>query len=382
MRGRGTGALINTLTINDHIQLIATADVDPKAQEKLRGLSKFGDKVAVTADKNHVGIDSYKRILDDPEVDLVLMTTPPGFRPHYVLEAVDAGKHVFAEKPSCVDPAGYRICLQAHEKAVANGTAIVTGTQYRRQTNYVQAIQKIHEGAIGDVINMTARYCSNSIWNKIRPEGMSDTEYQIFNWMHFIWLSGDQIVEQAVHNVDVMNWVMQGPPVSAFGSGGRFTRPEGSEMWDNMCIDFTYPGNRQVSFMCRQIPGAATEVGNVIYGTEGTATILGSNGGSTITDRDGKEIFSMKGDIGAAYEQEHKDLVDSIRAGNPIVELKETANSSMTAVLGRIAAYTGLNVTWDFLTQESQLDLFPKDFDINGSRPEPAFAIPGKTKLI
>ena len=153
-------------------------------------------------------------------------------------------------------------------------------------------------------------------------------------------------------------------------------------MWDNMCIDFTYPGNRQVSFMCRQIPGAATEVGNVIYGTEGTATILGSNGGSTITDRDGKEIFSMKGDIGAAYEQEHKDLVDSIRAGNPIVELKQTANSSMTAVLGRIAAYTGQNVTWDFLTQESQLDLFPKDFDINGSRPEPAFAIPGKTKLI
>lgn len=380
--GRGTGALINTLTINDHIKLVATADVDPKAQDKLRGLAKFGDKVAVTPDKIHVGIDAYKRILDDPDVDLVLMTTPPGFRPHYVLEAVEAGKHIFAEKPSCVDPAGYRICLKAHDLAVKNGTAIVTGTQYRRQTNYVEAIRMIHEGAIGDVINMTARYCSRGIWHKSRPEGMSDTEYQIFNWMHYIWLSGDQIVEQAVHNIDVMNWVMQAPPISAFACGGRFTRPEGSEMWDNMAVDYKYPDNKQVSFMCRQVPGSATEIGNQIFGTDGVATILGSNDGSSITDRNGKEIWSMKGDIGAAYEQEHKDLVDSIRAGNPIVELKETANSSMTAVLGRVAAYTGQNVTWDFLVNESKLDLFPADFDIAGSRPEPTYAIPGKTELI
>lgn len=381
--GRGTGALTNTLTINDNIQLVATADTNPNASDVLARLEKkFGDKVAVKAANNHVGIDAYKRILDDPDVDLVLMTTPPGFRPQYVMDAVDAGKHVFAEKPSCVDPAGYRVCLAADKKARDNGTAIVTGTQYRRQTNYVEAIRQIHEGAIGDVINMTARYCSTGIWNKTRKDGMSDTQFQIFNWMHYIWLSGDQIAEQAVHNIDVMNWVMQASPVSAYASGGRFTRPEGSEMWDSMSVGYTYPGNRQVAFMCRQIPGSKGEVGNEIYGTKGTATILGSNGGATIRDNDGKELWSMKGDIGAAYEQEHKDLVDSIRAGDPIVELKTTADSSMTAVLGRVAAYTGQKVSWDFLTDDSKLDLFPADFDYNGSRPEPAFAIPGKTKLI
>ena len=381
--GRGSGALDNTLSINENIKLVATADIDESKQGVLSRLQKkFGDKVAVESSKNHVGIDAYKRILDDPDVDLVIMTTPPGFRPRYVMEAVDAGKHVFAEKPTCVDPAGYRVCLQAHEKAIANRTGIVTGTQYRRQTNYVEAIRRIHAGEIGDVIGMTARYCSTGIWYRTRKPGMSDTQYQIYNWMHFVWLSGDQIAEQAVHNVDVMNWVMQGPPEKAYGSGGRFTRPDDSEMWDNCNVDFHYPGDRLVSFKCRQIPATSGDVSNHIYGSRGSATIYGSNRGASIVDRDGKEIWSMKGDIGAAYQQEHKDLVDSIRAGSPIVELKETANSSLTAILGRIACYTGKEVEWDFLTDESKLDLWPQDFDYEGARPEPEFAIPGKTKLV
>ena len=233
------------------------------------------------------------------------------------------------------------MCLDAHHKAIENGTAIVTGTQYRRQTNYVEAVKRIHDGEIGDIINMTARYCSTGIWYRPRRDGMSDTQYQVFNWMHFIWLSGDQIAEQAVHNIDFMNWVMDGPPESAYGSGGRFTRPEDSEMWDNMAVDYTYPGNRQVSFMCRQIPDTKSNNSNVVYGTKGIATIYGGNRGAEITDRQGKEIWSMKGNIGAAYQQEHKDLVDSIRAGKPIVELIETANSSMTAVLGRSGGLHG-----------------------------------------
>ncbi len=381
--GRGSGALDNTMYINPNIKLVATADINPDKQRILPRLKdKYGDKVDVRAEKNHVGLDAYRRILDDPEVDLVLLTTPPGFRPYHLIDAVDAGKHVFAEKPSCVDPAGYRMCLLAHEKAEQNKTAIVTGTQYRRQTNYVEAINKIHEGAIGDVVSMTARYCSTGIWYRARKEEMSDTQYQLYNWMHFVWLSGDQVAEQAVHNIDVMNWVMQGPPESAYGSGGRFTRPEDSEMWDSVSVDYTYPGDRQVSFKCRQIPGTKGEVGNRIYGTKGFATIEGGNGGSSITDRDGKEIWSMRGDIQAAYRQEHKDLVDSIRAGKPIVELKETADSSLTAILGRMAAYTGQKVTWDFAVNESELDLFPKDLDFDGPRPEPEFAVPGKTKLV
>ncbi|MFK8111600.1 MAG: Gfo/Idh/MocA family protein [Rubripirellula sp.] len=381
--GRGSGAINNSLTINENIEVAAIADLEEvKGPALLKSISKkYPEKVVVSEKKIYSGIDGYKRILDDPDIDLVLFATPPGFRPQYIAEAVDAGKHIFAEKPTCVDPAGFRVCLAAHEKAEKNGTAIVTGTQYRRQTNYMEAIKRIHDGAIGDIIAASMRYCSNGIWHKTRKEGMSDTQYQVYNWMHNIWLSGDQIAEQAVHNIDTMNWIMGGPPESAFGSGGRFTRPDGSEMWDNMEVDYLYPGNRMVSFMCRQIPGAASNNSNVVYGSNGICTIYGANKGANIVDRDGKELWSMKGNIGDAYEQEHKDLVDSILAGKPIVELKATAESSMTAVLGRMAAYTGKDVTWKFATEESVLDLFPKDFDINGDRPDPKYAVPGKTKL-
>lgn len=381
--GRGGGAAKNTLTINDNIKLVAIADLDADKPAKLRGgLKKFEAKVEVEDSKLHSGLDGYKRILDDPDVDVVLFATPPGFRPKHIAEAVDAGKHVFAEKPTCVDPAGFKTCLWAHGKAESNQTAIVTGTQYRRQVNYREAIQRIHNGEIGDIISATARYCANGIWYRPRKEGMSDTQYQIYNWMHFIWLSGDQIAEQAVHNIDTINWIMNGPPESAYGSGGRFTRPEDSQMWDNVVVDYVYPGNRLVSFMCRQIPGAAGDNSNVIYGSKGIATIYGGNRGATITDRDGKELWTMKGDIGAAYEQEHKDLIDSIRANEPIVELKDTAESSMTAVLGRMAAYTGKLVTWDFATKESKLDLFPPELDINADMANDGFAIPGRTKLM
>ena len=382
--GRGGGATNDNLTINENVRLVAMADLYPAKCERLRAgmAQRHGKKVAVEANKIHGGLEGYKKVLADKDVDLVLLTTSPGFRPYHISEAVAAGKHVFAEKPSCVDPAGYRVCVDAHEKAEANGTAIVTGTQYRRQPNYIEAIKKIHAGEIGDIVSATTRYCSSGIWYRPRKDGMSDTEYQLNNWMHFVWLSGDQITEQAVHNIDTINWVMQGPPESAYGSGGRFTRPEDSEMWDNISLDYRYPGNKILSFMCRQIPGTRGDNGNVIYGTEATAVIHAISRGSQIFDRDGKEIWSMKGDIGAAYRQEHRDLVDSIQAGTPIVELKETAASSLTAVMGRMAAYTGDLVSWDFVTKTSTLDLYPKDLAWEGGRPEWRHAVPGVDKLI
>ena len=174
---------------------------------------------------------------------------------------------------------------------------------------------------------------------------------------------------------------MGSPPETAYGSGGRFTRPADSEMWDNVSIDYVYPGEKVLSFMCRQIGGTKSDNGNVIYGTEGTAYISAMSGGSRIVDRDGKEVWKMAGSIGDAYRKEHKDLVDSVVAGKPIVELKDTADSSLTAVMGRMAAYTGQRVTWDFVTKQSQLDLFPADLALKNPRPEPSYAIPGKTKL-
>lgn len=382
--GRGSGAVNDSLSINENIQLVAAADVyRDNCLSKIQQLNRrYPEKIKLSDDKMHGGLDAYRKVLDDPDVDLVIMTTPPGFRPKYVLEALQAGKHVFAEKPTCVDPAGYRTCIQAHDLAVQNGLAVVTGTQYRRQTNYMAAVDQIRGGAIGDIVSATTRYCADGIWYRVRKEGMSDTEYQIYNWMHFIWLSGDQIVEQAVHNIDALNWVMGSVPESAYGSGGRFTRPEDSEMWDNMAIDYVYPGNRILSFMCRQIPGSQGDNGSVIHGTEGYCTIDAGNGSSRVFDRAGHETWSMKGSISDAYQQEHKDLVDSIRAGKPIVELRDTADSSLTAVMGRLACYTGKKVTWQFLTETSTQSLFPEQFSWEGSRPAPQYAIPGVTPLV
>lgn len=382
--GRGSGAILDSLEINENVKFVSVADLDAAKCENLRRAMarRHPEKVDVADDKMYSGLDSYKKILDDPDVDVIILTTSPGFRPYHITDAVAAGKHVFAEKPTCIDPVGYRMCLKAHEQAEANKTAIVTGTQYRRQVNYIGAIEQIRAGAIGDIVSAISRYCSNGIWYKNREPGMSDTEYQLYNWMHFIWLSGDQICEQAVHNIDAMNWVMDSAPVSAYGGGGRFTRPEDSEMWDSMQIDYEYPGNRIVTFKCRQIPGTDSDNGNVVYGTKGMCYIGAGNSGSYITDRSGKEIWRMEGSIGAAYQQEHKDLIDSIRAGRPIVELKQTADSSLTAALGRVAAYTGKKVTWDFMTNESKLDLFPKNLKIDGALPAPAFAIPGQTPLV
>ena len=382
--GRGGGAARDTLSVNPNVRIIAMADLYPKKCHSMRkSLARRYDERVSVDDKNIFGgLDGYRRVLEHPDVDIVLLTTPPGFRPSYLAEAVAAGKHVFAEKPTCVDPVGYRICLEADRAARAQGTAIVTGTQYRRQKNYMEVMRRIHEGQIGDVISATSRYCTSGIWNRPRKPGMSDAEYQLYNWMHFIWLSGDQIVEQAVHNIDAMNWLMGGPPVAAYGSGGRFTRPTGSQMWDNVSIDYAYPDNRLLSFQCRQIPHTKGENGSIVYGTDGIATIGAANKGASIRDRAGKEIWSMKGDINAAYQQEHKDLVDSIRAGKPIVELAETADSSLTAVMGRLAAYTGQQVDWDFITQQSMLDLFPKDLKLDESLPMDSYAVPGVTKLI
>ena len=382
--GRGSGAIRDSLSINDGVKLVAAADLEMAACTRLVKMmaQQFPDKVAVAEGNLFAGLGAYQRVLDDPEVDVVLLTTSPGFRPRMIKAAVEAGKHVFAEKPVCVDPAGYHTCLAADELARQKGTAIVTGTQYRRQVNYIAAIEQIRQGAIGDIVNVTARYCSGGIWYRPRTEGMSDVQYQLNNWMHFIWLSGDQIAEQAVHNIDTFNWVMGTNPVSAYGSGGRFTRPDDSEMWDNVSVDYDYPDGRTVSFMCRQIPGTKADVNNLVYGTEGTCQIGASNAGSRIFDRSGKKVWEMAGKISDAYRQEHKDLVDSIQAGKPIVELKQTADSSMVAILGRTAAYTGQRVTWDFMTKESQLDLFPKNLDWNGALESTGFAVPGRTKLV
>jgi myo-inositol 2-dehydrogenase/D-chiro-inositol 1-dehydrogenase len=382
--GRGTGAVHDSLTINQNVTLVAAADLYVEKCAALRKTvaAAHPDKIDLADASMHGGLDGARRVFDDPRVDVVLIASSPGFHPAHVREAVAARKHVFVEKPSCVDPVGYRICQAAHAAAAAQGTAIVTGTQYRRQVNYIAAVERIRQGAIGDVVGATTRYCTSGIWYRPRKEGMSDAEYQLNNWYHFVWLSGDQICEQAVHNIDVMNWVMDANPVAAVGSGGRFTRPQDSELWDGMAVDFEYPGERIVSFTCRQIPGTESDNGSVVYGSRGTCHIGSSNDPCTIFDRSGKKMWEMSGRISDAYRQEHKDLVDSIRADAPIVELAPMADSSLAAVMGRLAAYTGRRVTWDFVADESRLDLFPESLAWESALPARSFAVPGRTKLV
>lgn len=382
--GRGTGAVNDSLTINTDVTLVAAADLQLANCERLfkAMVKEHPEKVDAQSTKLYSGLDGYKQILNDPDVDIVLLTTSPGFRPRMLQEAVLAGKHVFAEKPVCIDAVGYQLCQEAHALATKNKTAIVTGTQYRRQVNYIAAVEQIRNGAIGEIINITARYCTSGIWYRPRKKNMSDTEYQLTNWMHFIWLSGDQICEQAVHNIDTFNWVMGENPISAYASGGRFTRPSDSEMWDSMSVAYEYPEGRTVSFMCRQIPGSQGLNTNVIYGTKGTCEIGAANSGSRIFDNKGKQVWEKSGKIKDAYREEHRALVESIRNEKPIVELKQTADSSMVGVLGRVSAYTGKKVTWDFMTKQSELDLFPKSLVWDGDLPSNGYAIPGKTKLI
>ncbi len=382
--GRGKGAINDSLSVNENVKIVALADLYMRNCEgTVKALGKkYPNKIDVQKDRMFSGLDGYKRILDDSSIDVVMFATSPGFRPPYVLEAVQAGKHVFAEKPSCVDPAGYKKNLEAHELALKSNTAIVTGTQYRRQENYKEAVAKIHAGEIGDIISATTRYCTGRIWHRNRGQDMSDTEYQLFNWMHHVWLSGDHIAEQAVHNIDAINWIMGGPPESAYGSGGRHQRPDGSELWDSFAIDYMYPGNRLCSFMCRQLGSTDYDNGNWVYGSNGRMFIGAINSPAIMYDKSGEKVWEAKGNIGAAYQQEHKDLIDSIRAGEPIVELKQTAESSLTAAMGRMSAYTGKKVTWDFASKDSQLDLFPADLDWDAARETAPVAVPGETKLV
>ncbi|MCA9299118.1 MAG: hypothetical protein KDA28_08635, partial [Phycisphaerales bacterium] len=217
------------------------------------------------------------------------------------------------------------------------------------------------------------------IWYRPREAGMTDAMYQMRNWYHFTWLCGDQIVEQAVHNLDAINWIMGGPPVKCFGHGGQMTRPSDSEIYDHMSLDYEYANGAIVSFKCRQIPNSQVRVINTIVGTEGTAYVNPAN--SEIVNRAGERIFRVAQPGNNPYVREHADLLASIRSGEPIVEIEQTADSSLTAVMGRMAAYSGKEVTFEF-AQNSKEDLYPKNFGPGADLPSKGVVIPGQYELI
>jgi predicted dehydrogenase len=283
------------------------------------------------------------------------------------------------EKPVATDLTGFRSIVASGEVATAKGLSVVAGTLYRRQPSFVEAIRHIHDGMIGDIVAAQEYYMTGPIWLRERQPGMSDMEWQCRNWYYFTWLSGDHIVEQFVHNIDVINWVMQATPVKALAMGGRLVRvdPSFGHIYDHFSVEYEYPRGVRVEAKCRQMEGTKTQVTNHIVGTKGVADLHPDR--SMIVSHDGKVLFRMSEKGNNAYVQEHTDLIKAIREGKPVNEARQIAESTLTAILGRESAYTGQEITWEEIL-EAELDLVPKTFAF-GSLPVPPVPQPGRTTL-
>jgi predicted dehydrogenase len=332
-------------------------------------------RVDVPNDRCFVGLDAYQQVIAN--CDLVILATPPGFRPSQIRAAVMARKHIFTEKPVAVDGPGIRAVLQAYEDANRQRLSIVAGTQRRYQTGYLESMRRIHGGDIGTISSARCYWNQGSLWHRARDQGMRDLEWQVRNWLYFTWLSGDHIVEQHVHNLDVVNWALgNSHPVRAVGMGGRQVRtgPEFGHIFDHFAINYEYPEGVHVLSMCRQIAGCENNVSEAVTGTRGTWTSTGYR----IT---GERAWSFpRNQDNQPYVQEHVALIESIRNGRPINDLKNVAESTLTAIMGRMSAYTGKAVTWEQAMQ-SQQNLVPERLAWDMNLPVPPVAVPGRTEL-
>jgi predicted dehydrogenase len=372
--GRGSGAIADILqAVPGKVEIVALADAFKDRIDGCRGWLKEEHEITIPEDRCFVGLDAYKALLAT-DVDLVILATSPGFRPLHIEAAAAAGKHIFAEKPVAVCPAGVRKVLAAGKLMEEKGLAFVTGTQRRHQASYIETMKRIHEGAVGDITGGSVYWHQGGLWSHQKRAEWSAAEWQMRNWLYFVWLSGDHIVEQHVHNIDVMNWVMGGPPVKAFGMGGRQVRtdPVYGHIFDHFYIEYEFRNGVKIHSSCRQIDGCESRVEEMFFGTKGR-----TNGAGRI---DGETKWRYEGDNPNPYVIEHKDLVESILAGKPLNESKRIAESTLTAIMGRMSAYTGKLVTFDFAMQ-SQLDTFPKDLTF-GDLSVPPVAVPGRTPLV
>jgi myo-inositol 2-dehydrogenase/D-chiro-inositol 1-dehydrogenase len=379
--GRGTGAAEQSAASDSNIKIYALADMFQDRLDAAQGhLKKLNDKFDVSTDRCFTGFDAYKKLLAT-DVDLVILATPPGFRPAHIAATIDAGKHLFTEKPVGVDGPGIRQVLAAAEKAKEKNLAVVAGTQRRHQKCYLESMKRIHDGAIGEVRAARVFWNQGGLWMKPRESSWSDMEWQLRNWLYFTWLSGDHICEQHVHNLDVANWALGAHPESCVGMGGRQVRTSQAygHIFDHFAIDYKYPGDVHVLSMCRQIDGCAQDVSEYVVGTKGqwhgdsnwrTHRISGSSDWRLPRDYKEKD----------PYYQEHIDLVESIRAGRPLNELRQVAESTLTAIMGRMSAYTGKAITWDEALN-SEHKWAPDNLSLDASLPIPPVPVPGESRF-
>jgi myo-inositol 2-dehydrogenase / D-chiro-inositol 1-dehydrogenase len=385
--GRGIGAMRNCVEADPSVQLYALGDlfpdrVDAAYQELVVGQGEGERRRAplpkeqcnVTRDRCFAGFDAYQSVINSG-VDLVIMAAPPHFRPQHLEAAIQRGVHVFAEKPVAVDAVGARKVMSIGDLAQQKKLAIVAGTQRRHAANYLETMARIQDGAIGDLVGAQCYWLQEGLWHRGREANWTDMEYQIRNWLYFTWLSGDHIVEQHVHNIDVVNWAFGGPPVKALGMGGRQSRtdPKYGDAFDHFSIEYEYANGARVQSFCRQAPGCSHRVGERLVGTRGTSDPSG-----TIT---GQKAWKYAGEARDPMVQEHIDLIRSIRAGNPINHARRIAESTLTAILGRMSAYSGREVSYGWLLNNSQLNLNPAAYAF-GPAPVVSAAVPGQTPLV
>ncbi|WP_051359727.1 Gfo/Idh/MocA family protein [Adhaeribacter aquaticus] len=391
--GRGTGAAIQALSAKGNVKLVAMADAfRDRLDDSYKNIStKFnGDKklLDVPEKNKFAGFDGYKNAI--ALADVVILATPPGFRPIHFEEAVKAGKHIFMEKPVATDAPGIRRVLAAAEEAKKKNLKVVVGLQRRYQNAYLETIKRINDGAIGDVVSAQAYWNNAGVWVRPRQAGQTEMEYQMRNWYYFNWLCGDHINEQHIHNLDVANWVKNGYPVSAQGMGGRQVRNgiDHGEIYDHHFVEYTYADGTMLNSQCRHMPNTMNRVEETFTGTKGRV-VLSGDGKGIITDLKGTVLYNHRAKNDPdPYQAEHDVFFAAIRNNTPINNAEYGAKSTLTALMGRMATYSGQVIKWEEALN-SEVSLMPKIFawdaetptkpDATGRYPIPT---PGITKVI
>ncbi|MES2595664.1 MAG: Gfo/Idh/MocA family oxidoreductase [Verrucomicrobiota bacterium] len=380
--GRGTGAANQALSAEYNGKIVAMADVDMKQIDaSVASLTqKFPDRVDVKADKRFIGLDAYKQLIDSG-VDVVLLASPPGFRPMHLQAAVEAGKHIFCEKPMAVDSVGYHVAMAAVNKAKEKKLNLVAGFCWRYSTSRIEAFKRALGGDIGKITSVYATYHTGPVKPMPpasgRPEGMSDVEWQVRNWYNFSWLSGDSLVEQAVHSVDKVCWAMgDKPPMSCIATGGRQIKAEDGNIFDHFHAAYEWENGLICNMASRQIKGCQGHNQDVIRGEKGTL-VIGKGGDPFI---DGEKRWRFRGDEKNMYDLEHEALFNAIRKGEVINDGDRMMLSTMVGIMGREAAYTGQLITWDQMLACTQ-DLAPDTLKWGDSFKPTPMPLPGVTKF-
>ena len=374
--GRGTGAAAQALNADKNVKLTALGDAfADRLQKSLGELKKqegIAGKIDVPEERQFVGFNAYQQVIDSG-VDVVVLATPPHFRPAHLKAAIEAGKHVFCEKPVAVDAPGVRSVYETCRLAKEKNLSIVSGLCWRYDYGVRETMKRVLDGGIGDIVAIQENYLAATLWSHDRQPSWSDMEWQLRNWLYFTWLSGDHIVEQHIHNLDVINWAKRAHPVRAMGMGGRQVRTDAKygHIFDHHDVHYEFADGSFMFSQCRQIDGCANQVSEHVVGTKGRADL--NTGGWTILGE--KPWQFPRGEANEPYQGEHDDFFAAIRSGQVYNEARYGAESTLTAVMGRMATYSGRVVTWDEAMASERLG--PDSYEW-GDLPVPPVPVPGR----